>query len=121
MMPIVWPAAGVNVEGRLAAATVTVVLPAVVAALAVVNWTGANVTCALVDPAVGAALHAAKRVKHETGLVGGRHSVGAEAASLAARRHGPLSKRRCIVVGCGKTGERAARQLVVSLPAAVER
>ncbi len=60
----------------------------------------------------GAALHAAKRVKHETGLVGGRHSVGAEAASLAARRHGPLSKRRCIVVGCGKTGERAARQLV---------
>ena len=60
----------------------------------------------------GAALHAAKRVKHETGLVGGRHSVGAEAASLAARRHGPLSKRRCIVIGCGKTGERAARQLV---------
>ncbi len=58
------------------------------------------------------ALHAAKRVKHETGLVGGRHSVGAEAAALAARRHGPLARRRCVVIGCGKTGERAARQLV---------
>lgn len=60
----------------------------------------------------GTALHAAKRVKHETGLVGGRHSVGAEAAALAARRHGPLARRRCVVIGCGKTGERAARQLV---------
>jgi glutamyl-tRNA reductase len=59
-----------------------------------------------------AALHAAKRVQHETGLIGGRHSVGAEAAALAARRHGPLVKRRCVVIGCGKTGERAARQLV---------
>ncbi len=60
----------------------------------------------------GAALHAAKRVQHETGLIGGRHSVGAEAAALAARRHGPLVRRRCLVIGCGKTGERAARQLV---------
>ena len=58
------------------------------------------------------ALHAAKRVQHETGLIGGRHSVGAEAAALAARQMGPLVKRRCVVVGCGKTGERAARQLV---------
>lgn len=58
------------------------------------------------------ALHAAKRVQHETGLAGGRHSVGAEAAALAARRQGPLMKRRCVVIGCGKTGERAARQLV---------
>ncbi len=58
------------------------------------------------------ALHAAKRVQHETGLAGGRHSVGAEAAALAARRQGPLMKRRCVIIGCGKTGERAARQLV---------
>jgi glutamyl-tRNA reductase len=58
------------------------------------------------------ALRAAKRVQHETGLIGGRHSVGTEAAALAARRHGPLMKRRCVVVGCGKTGERAARHLV---------
>lgn len=58
------------------------------------------------------ALRAAKRVQHETGLIGGKHSVGTEAAALAARRHGPLQKRRCVVVGCGKTGERAARHLV---------
>ncbi len=58
------------------------------------------------------ALRAAKRVQTETGLVGGRHSVGTEAAALAARRHGPLVKRRCVVIGCGKTGERAARHLV---------
>lgn len=58
------------------------------------------------------ALRAAKRVQHDTGLIGGRHSVGTEAAALAARRHGPLMKRRCVVVGCGKTGERAARHLV---------
>lgn len=62
--------------------------------------------------AFGAALHAAKRVQRETGLIGGRHSVGAEAAALAARRSGPLVKRRCVVIGCGKTGERTARQLV---------
>lgn len=60
----------------------------------------------------GAALHAAKRVQHETGLIGGRHSVATEAVSLAARRIGPLAKRRCMVIGCGKTGERAARHLV---------
>lgn len=60
----------------------------------------------------GSALHGAKRVQRETGLIGGRHSVGAEAASLAARRSGPLVKRRCVVIGCGKTGERTARQLV---------
>jgi glutamyl-tRNA reductase len=58
------------------------------------------------------ALHAAKRVQHETTLVGGRQSVGAEAASVAARRLAPLARRRCVVAGCGKTGERAARQLV---------
>lgn len=60
----------------------------------------------------GAALHGAKRVQHETGLIGGRHSVATEAVSLAARRLGPLAKRRCMVIGCGKTGERAARHLV---------
>jgi glutamyl-tRNA reductase len=59
-----------------------------------------------------AALHTGKRVQHETGLIGGKNSVGAEAAALAARRLGPLVQRRCVVVGCGKTGARAARQLV---------
>lgn len=58
------------------------------------------------------ALRAGKRVQHETALLAGRHSVGAEAASVALRRLGPLGSKRCVVVGCGKTGARAARQLV---------
>jgi glutamyl-tRNA reductase len=58
------------------------------------------------------ALHTAKRVKHETGLLSGRHSIGAEAAGLAGRRLGNLGAMRCVIVGCGKTGQRAARQLV---------
>lgn len=59
-----------------------------------------------------AAMRVGKRVQHETSLVGGRSSVGAEAAHLAHRRLGPLARRRCVVIGCGKTGVRAARQLV---------
>lgn len=58
------------------------------------------------------ALHTGKRIQHETSLVGGRQSVGAEAAAVIARELTPLARRRCVVVGCGKTGERAARQLV---------
>ena len=59
-----------------------------------------------------AALRTGKRVQHETGLVGARNSVGAEAAHLTARRLGALASRRIVIVGCGKTGTRAARQLV---------
>ena len=58
------------------------------------------------------ALRVGKRVQHETALVGGRNSVGAEAAHCALRTVGELASRRCVVVGCGKTGQRAARQLV---------
>jgi glutamyl-tRNA reductase len=57
------------------------------------------------------ALHVGKRVRSETGLSSGRHSVGAEAAAVVARRFGSLAAARVVVVGCGKTGERAARQL----------
>jgi|GEM_PF-149970 glutamyl-tRNA reductase len=57
------------------------------------------------------ALHVGKRVRSETALASGRHSVGAEAANVAARRFGSLAHARVAVVGCGKTGERAARQL----------
>jgi glutamyl-tRNA reductase len=58
------------------------------------------------------ALRTGKRVQHDTGLMGGRNSVGAEAAHLAHRRLGNLAPKRCVVIGCGKTGTRAARQLV---------
>jgi len=61
---------------------------------------------------LGLALHTGKRIKHETGLLAGRHSVGAEAAALVAARLGQLAPLRCVIVGCGKTGQRAARQLV---------
>lgn len=58
------------------------------------------------------ALRAGKRVSSETTLGTGRHTVGAEAASVAALRYGGLTHARCVVVGCGKTGERIARQLL---------
>lgn len=58
------------------------------------------------------ALRAGKRVKHETALIGGHNTVGAEGAAVAARRLGNLRNKRCVIVGCGKTGARAARQLV---------
>jgi glutamyl-tRNA reductase len=57
------------------------------------------------------ALHVGKRVRAETGLSSGRYSVGAEAANVAARRFGSLARARVVVIGCGKTGERVARQL----------
>jgi glutamyl-tRNA reductase len=58
------------------------------------------------------ALRTGKRVQHDTGLMGGRNSVGAEAAHVSHRRLGNLAPKRCVVIGCGKTGTRAARQLV---------
>jgi glutamyl-tRNA reductase len=57
------------------------------------------------------ALRAGKRVQTETSLGSGRSSVGAQAAALAARRYGNLTHTRIVLVGCGKTGERVARQL----------
>jgi glutamyl-tRNA reductase len=57
------------------------------------------------------ALRTGKRVQTETSLFAGRNSVGSEAAHVALRRFGRLSHARVVIVGCGKTGERAARQL----------
>ena len=57
------------------------------------------------------ALRTGKRVQTETSLFAGRNSVGSEAAHVALRRFGRLSHARVVLVGCGKTGERAARQL----------
>lgn len=57
------------------------------------------------------ALHVGKRVRSETALSSGRYSVGSEAAYLALRRFGSLARARVVVVGCGRTGTRVARQL----------
>jgi glutamyl-tRNA reductase len=57
------------------------------------------------------ALRAGKRVQTETSLSSGRNSVGAEAAITASQRFGNLTNARCVVVGAGKTGMRAAKQL----------
>jgi len=57
------------------------------------------------------ALRAGKRAQTETSLTAGRNSVGAEAAVTASQRFGNLQNARCVVVGAGKTGTRAAKQL----------
>ncbi len=57
------------------------------------------------------ALRAGKRAQTETSLSAGRNSVGAEAAVTASQRFGNLQNARCVVVGAGKTGTRAANQL----------
>ena len=70
----------------------------------------AGVTGAVLHRLFESALHVGKRVRSETGLSSGRHSVGAEAANVAMRRFGSLGHARVVVVGCGTTGERVARQ-----------
>lgn len=55
------------------------------------------------------ALRIGKQVQRDTGLAAARSSVGAEAARFAAARAGGLEGRRCVVVGCGKSGAHAAR------------
>ena len=57
------------------------------------------------------ALRTGRRVQSDTNLSTGRNSIGAEAAAVALHRFGSLQHARCLVIGCGKTGTRAARQL----------
>ena len=61
------------------------------------------------------ALRAGKRVQSRTALCTGTNSVGAQAVALAAqsfaaRSPRALSDATIAIVGCGKTGERSARQ-----------
>ncbi len=56
-------------------------------------------------------LRTGRRVQSDTNLSTGRNSIGAEAASVALHRFGSLQHARCLIIGCGKTGTRAARQL----------
>lgn len=57
------------------------------------------------------ALRTGRRVQSDTSLSTGRNSIGAEAAAVALHRFGSLTHARCLIIGCGKTGTRAARQL----------
>ena len=57
------------------------------------------------------ALRTGRRVQSDTNLSTGRNSIGAEAAAVALHRFGSLQHARCLIIGCGKTGTRAARQL----------
>ncbi len=71
----------------------------------------ANATGPVLHRLFETALRAGKRVQASTLLGSGKNSVGAQAAALALRRFGTLTHARIVIVGCGKTGERVARQL----------
>lgn len=72
-------------------------------------------TCGAMGPGLhrlfSAALRVGRRVRKETTLASARNTIGSEAVNLADRRIGPLARKRCVVIGCGKTGEQAARRL----------
>jgi len=66
----------------------------------------------LLDRLFRHALHTGKRVRTETVIGESPASVASAAAALAAQVFGDLAGRRILVVGAGKTGELAARNLV---------
>ncbi|MDP9491177.1 MAG: glutamyl-tRNA reductase [Actinomycetota bacterium] len=66
----------------------------------------------LLDRLFRHALHAGKRVRTETAIGESPASVASAAAALAAQVFGDLAGRRILVIGAGKVGELAARNLV---------
>ena len=66
----------------------------------------------LLDRLFRQALHAGKRVRTETAIGESPASVASAAAALAAQVFGDLGGRRIVVIGAGKVGELAARNLV---------
>ncbi len=58
------------------------------------------------------ALHAGKRVRHETGIAENPASVSSAAAELAARVFDDLGSRTILLVGAGKMAELAAANLL---------
>jgi glutamyl-tRNA reductase len=66
----------------------------------------------LLDRLFRQALHAGKRVRTETAIGESPASVASAAAALAAQVFGDLAGRRILVIGAGKVGEVAARNLV---------
>jgi glutamyl-tRNA reductase len=65
----------------------------------------------LLDRLFRQALHAGKRVRHETAISESPSSVASAAAALAAQVFGDLQGRRVLLIGAGKTAEQAADNL----------
>jgi glutamyl-tRNA reductase len=65
----------------------------------------------LLDRVFRQALHAGKRVRHETGIGESPSSVASAAAALAQQVFGALKGRRVLLVGAGKAGEQTADNL----------
>ena len=66
----------------------------------------------LLDRLFRHALYTGKRVRSETAVGESPASVASAAAALAAQVFGDLAGRRTLVIGAGKVGEHAARNLV---------
>ena len=71
----------------------------------------AGSTGPLLDKLFRQALHAGRKVRAETAIGESPSSVPAAAAALAQQVFGELNGRRVLVVGAGKVGEQAARNL----------
>ncbi len=65
----------------------------------------------MLDRVFRQALHAGKRVRHETAIGESPASVAGAAAALAQQVFGDLDGRRVLLVGAGKIGEQAADNL----------
>jgi glutamyl-tRNA reductase len=66
----------------------------------------------VLDRLFRSALHAGRKVRVETAIGESPSSVSAAAAALAQQVFGELDGRRVLIVGAGKVGELAARNLV---------
>jgi glutamyl-tRNA reductase len=72
----------------------------------------AGTTGPLLDRLFSQAIHAGKKVRTETAIAESPASVSSAAAALAEQVFGDLSGCRVLLVGAGKIGELAARNLV---------
>ncbi len=68
----------------------------------------ADATGPVLSRAFELALHAGKRVRHETGVGTLPAAIPAAAAALAERTVGPLAGKRILLIGAGKMGSLAA-------------
>jgi glutamyl-tRNA reductase len=66
----------------------------------------------VLDRLFSQALHAGKRVRHQTAIAESPASVSGAGAALAQQVFGELEQRQVLLVGTGKTSELAARNLV---------